>query len=110
MQCMMGAQAKICRSGQAYPRWVAKRWSCRPAGRIRQSRLLKYTVQRRAPAVFEHMAFSDTRRQRLELRRAAEQGHLERYSLTGSLPTTIFASAAMLPSHAEKSSRYRCKR
>lgn len=34
MQCMMGAQSEIAKWAEGHPKWVAKRWSCRPAGRI----------------------------------------------------------------------------
>lgn len=34
MQCLMGAQPQIARYVEEHPRWVVKKWSCRPAGRI----------------------------------------------------------------------------
>ncbi|WP_245257635.1 hypothetical protein [Hyphomicrobium zavarzinii] len=33
MQCMMQSQAEIAKWTEGHPNWVAKRWSCRPAGR-----------------------------------------------------------------------------
>jgi hypothetical protein len=34
MQCLMGAQAEIAKWSEYHPRWVAKRWTCRPAGKF----------------------------------------------------------------------------
>ncbi len=34
MQCMMMSQAEIAKWAEGHPKWVAKRWSCRPAGRV----------------------------------------------------------------------------
>jgi len=34
MQCMMMSQAEIAKWAEGHPKWVAKRWTCRPAGRI----------------------------------------------------------------------------
>jgi hypothetical protein len=34
MQCMMGAPAEIAKWSEGHPKWVAKRWTCRPAGQI----------------------------------------------------------------------------
>lgn len=34
MQCMMMSQAEIAKWTEGHPKWVAKRWACRPAGRI----------------------------------------------------------------------------
>jgi hypothetical protein len=33
MQCMMMSQVEIAKWAEGHPKWVAKRWSCRPAGR-----------------------------------------------------------------------------
>jgi hypothetical protein len=33
-QCMMGSPAEIAKWTEAHPNWVAKRWTCRPAGQI----------------------------------------------------------------------------
>lgn len=34
MQCLMGAQPEIAKWVDLHPKWVAKRWTCQPAGRI----------------------------------------------------------------------------
>lgn len=34
MQCMMGAQPEVAKWIDEHPKWVAKRWSCAPAGQI----------------------------------------------------------------------------
>jgi hypothetical protein len=34
MQCMMMSPAEIAKWSEGHPKWVAKRWSCRPAGRF----------------------------------------------------------------------------
>ncbi|HKZ95490.1 MAG TPA: hypothetical protein VJ045_00765 [Hyphomicrobiaceae bacterium] len=34
MQRMMMSPAEIAKWSEGHPRWVAKRWTCRPAGRI----------------------------------------------------------------------------
>lgn len=34
MQCMMGAAPEIAKWVDEHPKWVAKRWQCRPAGQI----------------------------------------------------------------------------
>lgn len=34
MQCMMGAAPEIAKWVDEHPKWVAKRWTCQPAGRI----------------------------------------------------------------------------
>lgn len=33
-QCMMMSVAEIAKWAEAHPKWVAKRWTCRTAGRI----------------------------------------------------------------------------
>ncbi|HEX2840282.1 hypothetical protein [Hyphomicrobium sp.] len=33
MQCMMQSPAEIAKWAEANPKWYAKKWSCRPAGR-----------------------------------------------------------------------------
>lgn len=34
MQCLMMSAAEIAKWTEAHPKWVAKRWTCRPAGRF----------------------------------------------------------------------------
>jgi hypothetical protein len=34
MQCMMQSQAEIAKWIDYHPRWFAKKWTCRPAGRV----------------------------------------------------------------------------
>ena len=34
MQCMMMSPAEIAKWSEGHPRWVAKRWTCRPAGQV----------------------------------------------------------------------------
>jgi hypothetical protein len=34
MQCLMGAQAEIAKWSEYHPRWVAKKWTCRQAGKF----------------------------------------------------------------------------
>jgi hypothetical protein len=34
MQCLMGAPAEIAKWSESHPNWVAKRWTCRPAGQV----------------------------------------------------------------------------
>jgi hypothetical protein len=34
MQCLIGAQPQIAKWSEGHPRWVVKKWACRPAGRI----------------------------------------------------------------------------
>jgi hypothetical protein len=34
MQCMTGAQVEIAKWAEGHPRWFAKKWGCRPAGRV----------------------------------------------------------------------------
>lgn len=33
-QCMMRSQMEIAKWTEGHPNWVAKRWSCRPAGQV----------------------------------------------------------------------------
>ena len=34
MQCLMQSPAEIAKWSEGHPNWYAKRWSCRPAGKI----------------------------------------------------------------------------
>jgi hypothetical protein len=34
MQCLMMSPAEIAKWAEGHPNWVAKRWTCRPAGKI----------------------------------------------------------------------------
>jgi len=34
IQCMMMSQIEIAKWTEGHPKWVAKRWTCRPAGHI----------------------------------------------------------------------------
>jgi hypothetical protein len=34
MQCMMASAVEISKWSQSHPNWFAKRWTCRPAGRM----------------------------------------------------------------------------
>jgi len=34
MQCMMSSQPEIVKWVEYHPRWFAKKWSCRPAGKF----------------------------------------------------------------------------
>jgi hypothetical protein len=34
MQCMMGSPPEIAKYVEAHPKWFAKKWSCRPAGKF----------------------------------------------------------------------------
>lgn len=34
MQCMMASQPEISKWAAGNPKWFAKKWSCRPAGRV----------------------------------------------------------------------------
>lgn len=34
MQCMMQSAPEIAKWSEHHPRWFAKKWSCRPAGRF----------------------------------------------------------------------------
>ncbi|MGQ0672061.1 MAG: hypothetical protein ACT4N2_04175 [Hyphomicrobium sp.] len=34
MQCMMGAPPEIAKWSEGHPKWLIKRWTCQPAGRV----------------------------------------------------------------------------
>ncbi len=34
MQCMMASPSEIAKWAEGNPKWFAKKWSCRPAGRV----------------------------------------------------------------------------
>lgn len=34
MQCLMASPAEIAKWSEGHPKWVAKRWTCRPAGHL----------------------------------------------------------------------------
>lgn len=34
MQCMMQSAPEIAKWAEYHPRWFAKKWTCRPAGRV----------------------------------------------------------------------------
>jgi hypothetical protein len=34
MQCLMMSPLEIAKWSEGHPKWVAKRWTCRPAGRF----------------------------------------------------------------------------